>query len=105
MSLLPSLTEAVSEIRADMKEMRAELRGEIKSVRSELSGVRADMLGLDGKLNDLRNEMLERFERTQETVNELGHRITRLDGRIEGYMEIMNILQAGGKRLKIAKGN
>src|SRR5947207_604275 len=50
-------------------------------------GLRADIRALDANVDNLREEMLDRFERQLNTINEVSHRVTRVEGKLEGYME------------------
>lgn len=90
MALLPTISQDIGELRSEMKSMRIEVAG------------------LDGKIQDLTTQMNERFERTQEVVNELSHRITRLNGRIDGFMEAIQLGLTGKgsspRKLKLARG-
>ena len=64
------------------------------------NGIRA----LDAKVDSLREEMLDRFERTVSVINEVAHRVTRVEGKLEGYMEAMRgvVLPAQPMRRKRA---
>src|SRR5690348_5375994 len=55
----------------------------------KLDELRADVRALDAKVDNLRNEMLDRFDAQRELINEVAHRVTRVEGKLEGYMEAM----------------
>lgn len=76
-SVMPGLEQILSSIQADLRSLRVEMHDEIRA--------------LDAKVDNLRKEMLDRFEVTLNTINEVSHRVTRLDGKLEGYTEAMGI--------------
>lgn len=64
----------------------------LTSLMPELKGaidaVRADIRQLDFKVESVRQENADKFERTQDLINELGQRIARLEGKLEGIIEL-----------------
>ena len=85
---MPGLEQILASIQADIRTGREEVRSEIRSLRDEM---RTEIRTLDAKVDNLRQEMLDRFEAMLNTVNEVSHRVTRLDGKLEGYTEAMGL--------------
>ena len=61
------------------------------AIAKQIESLQQDLGAVDAKVDSLREEMLDRFERQLATVNEVSHRITRLDGKLEGFTEAMRI--------------
>ncbi|HSH95659.1 MAG TPA: hypothetical protein VK968_16055 [Roseimicrobium sp.] len=71
LSLLPSIQENLSALRSDIKAMRG------------------DVDRVDAKIEGLQEQMLDRFERTRDTINELGQRIARVEGKLDAFFETL----------------
>ena len=80
LSLLPDLIEKVDLLAVKMDR----LDDRIRALREE---VHDEIRILDSKVDSLKQEMLDRFERQLNTINEVAHRVTRVEGKLEGYME------------------
>ena len=87
--VISKITEAVTE--GVLRQLMPRLDETLAAMKKEIQSVRDDIRSLDAKVDNLRTEMLERFESMLATVNEVSHRVTRLDGKLEGYMEAMGI--------------
>ncbi|HEX3358906.1 MAG TPA: hypothetical protein VHS31_18150 [Tepidisphaeraceae bacterium] len=74
----PWIDEGLKAIREDIRSLRDEFHHEIR--------------GLDAKIDNLKEEMLDRFERQLATINEVSHRVTRVEGKLEGYMEALRTI-------------
>ena len=61
------------------------------SIAKQIETIQHDIRAVDAKVDSLGDEMLDRFERQVSVVNEVSHRITRLDGKLEGFTEAMRI--------------
>ena len=85
-SAMPWLEDNFTALKSDLRTLRQEFRDEIRALRQEFHN---EIRALDAKVDALREEMLERFERHLHTMNEVSHRVTRLDGKLEGYTEAM----------------
>jgi uncharacterized coiled-coil protein SlyX len=81
--VVESVTESV------LRQLMPELDDRLASLKSELKLVRQELNSLDTKIENLREEMLDRFERQLATINEVSHRVTRVEGKLEGYMEAL----------------
>src|SRR4051812_18208367 len=91
-SMMPWFDEAAKGIRDDIRGLRGEMQGDLRKLREE---IHAEVRTLDAKIDDLRADVVDRFERLLNTVNEVSHRVTRLDGRLEGHVEALRLnLQA-----------
>ena len=80
------------------------LRDAMPSPQIALAGVerRLDDIGqqifkLDAKVDNLRHEMYDKFEQTRETINQLGQRISHLEGKVE---QATKSLDRQGQRLE-----
>jgi predicted nuclease with TOPRIM domain len=74
----PWVDEGLKAIRGDIRNLRDEFHQEIRA--------------LDAKVDNLKEEMLDRFERQLATINEVSHRVTRVEGKLEGYMEALRTI-------------
>ncbi len=75
--LMPDIDDLLSDIRVQVRSLRDVVRT------------------LDSKVDNRRNEMLERFESSLDVINEMSHRVTRLDGRLDGHMEALSLIVDG----------
>lgn len=108
--LMPWFDDAVKAIREDIRTLRVDMQGDLRKLREEMQDdlrkLREDTQGdlrklreemhteirtLDVKVDDLRTEVVDRSERLLATVNEVSHRVTRLDGRLEGHVEALRL--------------
>jgi hypothetical protein len=58
----------------------------LPTLQDTLRAVRDDIHHLDIKLDQLKQEMYDRFEQTRDVINELGQRIARVEGKLEGFI-------------------
>jgi uncharacterized coiled-coil DUF342 family protein len=72
-SLMPELLGQMDAIRQDIRAMRMEMQEEFRDV--------------DRRVEQLKTEMYDKFEQSRDVINEVGQRIARLEGRIQGYFE------------------
>lgn len=72
-SLMPELLGQLDAIRQDLRAMRSEMQEEFRDV--------------DRRIEQLKSEMYDKFEQSRDVVNEVGQRVAKLDGRIDGYFE------------------
>src|SRR4051794_13329546 len=87
--IISKMTEAVTE--GVLRQLMPRLDETLAGMRKDIAALRDDVRSLDAKVDNLRVEMLERFANMLETVNEVSHRVTRLDGKLEGYTEAIGI--------------
>jgi chromosome segregation ATPase len=104
-ALMPHLQDTLSSVRDEVRAMRdridsveSKLGAKIESVESKL-GAKIDSIEgriresedkIEIKIDALRQEMFDRFEATRDTINELGLRISRVDGALEAYARIVH---------------
>ena len=100
--LLNKTTQAVTE--SVLRQLMPQLDDRLSAIAAEVRLLREEIRTLDAKIDSLREEMLDRFERATALVNEVAHRITRVEGKLEGYMEAMRgvVLPAQAIRRKRA---
>src|ERR1043165_6245230 len=72
-SLMPELLGQLDAIRQDIRAMRSEMQEEFRDV--------------DRRIEQSKTEMYEKFAQTRDVMNEIGQRIAKLEGRIDGYFE------------------
>jgi chromosome segregation ATPase len=70
---------------AMMDERFKQLHREIERLANKMDDVDRR---LDARIDSLREEMVDRFENQLGTIKEVSHRITKLDGHVEGFMEL-----------------
>ena len=87
-AMMPWFDDATKAIRDDIRVLRGELQADLRKYREELH---AEVRSLDAKIDDLRSDVVDRFERLLHTANEGSHRVTRLDGRLEGHVEALRL--------------
>src|SRR5687768_2172487 len=68
-----------------------QLDARLVAMQQDIRALAADVRAVDAKVDSLRDEMMDRFERTLATINEVAHRVTRVEGKLEGYMEAMRL--------------
>jgi len=72
-SLMPELLGQFDVIRQDIRALRTEMQEEFRDA--------------DRRVEQLKTEMYDKFEQTRDVINELGQRVAKLHGRIDGYFE------------------
>jgi predicted RNase H-like nuclease (RuvC/YqgF family) len=70
-----------------LRQLMPRLNETIESLHADIRPIKRELSALDAKVDNLREDMLDRFERQLNTINEVSHRITRVEGKLEGYME------------------
>ncbi|HVT87927.1 MAG TPA: hypothetical protein VHD56_03665 [Tepidisphaeraceae bacterium] len=55
-----------------------------------LDAIQGDLRHLDMKVEQLRQDMYEKFEQTRDVINELGQRIARVEGKLEASVDSVN---------------
>ena len=83
-AVMPRLEESIADLAHELRSFRQEVHDELRV--------------LDVKVDSLRDEMLSKFEAHRELVNEVSHRITRLDGNLEGFTDAMGLKLMEGER-------
>lgn len=63
------------------------LEERFRGLNSRLDSVQKDIFHLDAKVEGLQRDMLDRFERVQNQINELGIKINTVDTRLEAFIE------------------
>ena len=86
---MPDLDTTLKSIEESLRSLQGDLRRVEKSLHDELRR-------LDAKVDSLREEMLDRFERQLALINETNDRVTKLEGKLEGYMEALRLFVAPG---------
>ena len=94
---MPRLQEAVETLQKDLRVMREETQTDIRSLREGMQTeirtlreeIHTEIRNLDAKVDSLREDMLDKFGQARDVANEISHRVTRLDGKLEGYTEAM----------------
>ena len=71
----------------------------------QIESLQNELRAIDAKVDSLRDEMLDRFERQLATLNEVSHPITRLDGKLEGFTEAMRITIEPGRQARKRKAS
>jgi uncharacterized protein YoxC len=61
------------------------LRSVMPELLQRLDAIQMDIRHLDAKVDNLRQEMDHRFEQTRDVINEVGQRVARLEGRMDGF--------------------
>jgi hypothetical protein len=69
-----------------LRELIPEIDVRLQAIERRLDAIQADMRAGEAKFDNLRDEMLSRFDQQRDVINELGERIARLDGRLDGFM-------------------
>lgn len=72
-SLMPELLQQLDALRQDIRGLRTEMHDEFRDV--------------DRRLEQLKTDMYDKFEQTRDVINEVGQRISKLEGRIDGYFQ------------------
>jgi uncharacterized coiled-coil DUF342 family protein len=85
--ILTKTTQAITE--SLLQQLMPQFDKKMDELRSDFRSLQNDMRALESEVKGLRTEMLERFESTRELINEVAHRVTRVEGKLEGYMEPM----------------
>lgn len=100
--VLARATQAAVE--SALRQLMPMIDDRLATLGTEVRLLRDDVRALDAKVDSLRDEMLDRFERTVALVNEVAHRVTRVEGKLERYMEAMRgiVLPAHDSRKKRA---
>ena len=63
-------------------------------IDARLTSLDNSLRNLDAKVDELREDMLDRFETNVALINETNERIIRLEGKLEGYMEALRLFGA-----------
>jgi len=79
--VVDSVTETV------LRQLMPKLAESIEALHSDIRLIKGELGALDAKVDSLREDMLDRFKRQLSTINEVSHRVTRVEGKLEGYME------------------
>lgn len=87
-AVMPWWDEALKTVRDEVRTLRDDLLRELRATREEFH---TEIRTLDAKVDNLRQELVDKAEQHRELVNEVSHRVTRLDGKLEGYTEAMGI--------------
>jgi hypothetical protein len=74
----PWLDEQFKAIREDLRTMRREFHDELRV--------------LDAKVDNLRLDMLDKMQNQLAVINETNSKIIKLEGKVEGYMEMLSII-------------
>ncbi len=90
---MPNLETTLKAIEDSVRSLHTESRRVEKSLHDELRSV-------DAKLDNLREEMLDRFERQLALINETNERVTKLEGKLEGYMEALRLFVGPGATVR-----
>ena len=74
-----------------LRSLMPELLGQLDVIRQDIRGLRSEVhegfREMDRRFEQLKSEMYDKFEQSRDVVNEVGQRIAKLEGRIEGYFE------------------
>ena len=62
----------------------------LPGLQQTLDAVRADIRHLDIKVDQLRQDMYDKFEQTRDVINELGQRIARVEGKLDAFSGSMD---------------
>src|SRR5215216_5711802 len=89
MAKVPGTNMARVIVESVLKQLMPELRKEIDVVR-------VDIRQLDAKVDNLRQEMYDKFEQNRDLFNQLGERIARVEGRLD---EIVRGMERQAERL------
>ena len=54
--------------------------------------IQDQLRSLEGQMSALREDVVDRYERQLNLINEINHKMVRLEGKMEGYMEAMRLL-------------
>jgi len=63
---------------------------------ARLDSIQEDIRHLDVKVDQLRQDMYDRFDQSREVVNEVGQRVARVEGRLD---ELIRAMGQQGNRL------
>src|SRR5437868_13088561 len=81
----------ISAAESVLRSLMPELLGQLDAIRQDIRGMRSEMQeefrDMDRRIEQLKTEMYDKFEQSRDVVNEVGQRIAKLDGRIDGYVE------------------
>jgi hypothetical protein len=74
----PWLDEQFRAIREDIRALRKEIHDEIRVV--------------DAKVDNLRLDMLDKLQNQLAVINEINGKIIKLEGKVEGHMEVLRLV-------------
>ena len=90
--IIKQVVEAVTE--SVLRQLMPDLDKKLDAIRADIGAARTELGALDGKVEGLREEMLDRFERQLAVINEVDSKVKKLEGRIEGHMEMLKIFDS-----------
>jgi len=73
-----------------LRDAMPSLQVALGAIERRLDDVGQQIFKLDAKVDNLRQEMYDKFEQTRETINELGQRIARLEGGLDRAVHAMD---------------
>jgi hypothetical protein len=59
------------------------IRSLLPKMSTQLDRIENDLRLMDVKIDSLRQEMYDRFEQTRDVINELGQRMSRVEGQLD----------------------
>ena len=77
-----------------LRQLMPGLDAKLTLFADEVKAMREELRSLDAKVDNLREDMRDGFERQLHVINEVADRVTRLEGKLEGYMEAMRLIVA-----------
>ena len=84
-SMIPELVERMDALAKQMEHLQERFGAVEKRIDSKAAELQQSF---DARLHELEIKMYDRFESTRDVINEVAQRITKLDARLDAYVEI-----------------
>jgi outer membrane murein-binding lipoprotein Lpp len=66
------------------------MQSAMPQLMARLDSIQTDIRHLDIKVDQLRQDMYDKFEQTRDVVNEVGQRVARVEGRLDELIRAMS---------------
>lgn len=94
--LLPFIDERFNSLQGQVAQLHDHTQRQIAQLQDQTQRQTAQLQDqirvLEGSISSLRDDVVDRYERQLNLINEVNSRIVRLEGKMEGYMEAMRLV-------------